>query len=322
VIGRAGAAPWSPPPGGTETDLGPAGTDAAGAAISVAFSSLWAGFPNVELEAGRSAMDPDAEGFREIVGVLLCEPPTFRTSGDEDVTSCGLRSSPIMTRVSKTSVSFWAASRRDWCSNLRGNTMRQTAMNLGHAEQCGGELQGTGLLGNPLGAATEHPRCADARGEAALPISEDADDCRHGLLLLGHSLGVRLEVAEEREELRGGLNRRAVEAARLSCLDLQRHEHVEEHGDAGVLPIRLARPPQHVPNNVSAARRLHGVAEGANQRAALSGRRVHELLHQELHIVFRRRLRHRGLLRHPPAGLPLWISCTRKRDTFLKAARE
>jgi len=148
VIGRAGAAPWSPPPGGTETDLVPAGTDAAGAAISVAFSSLCAGFPNVELEAGRSAMDPDAEGLREIVGVLLREPPTFRTSA---VTSWGLRSSPIMTRVSKTSVSFWAASRRDWCSNLRGHARRQTAMNLGHAEQCGGELLGTG----------EPTRCSD-----------------------------------------------------------------------------------------------------------------------------------------------------------------
>jgi len=153
VIGRAGAAPWGPPP-----DLGgPAGTDARGEAISVTFGSFWAGFPspNVELEAGRWARDPDvAEGFLEIVGVLLREPPTSSTSA-----SLGLRSSPIMTRVSKTSVSFWATSRRDWCSNLCGHAMRQPALNLGRqapqlprdAEQrCGSELQGTG----------EHTRCS------------------------------------------------------------------------------------------------------------------------------------------------------------------
>ena len=145
VIGRAGAAPWGPPP-----DLGgPAGTDARGEAISVTFGSFWAGFPSptVELEAGRWARDPDvAEGFLEIVGVLLRDPPTSSTSA-----SLGLRSSPIMTRVSKTSVSFWATSRRDWCSNLCGHARRQRAMNLGHAEQCGGELLGTG----------EPTRCSD-----------------------------------------------------------------------------------------------------------------------------------------------------------------
>lgn len=151
VMGRVGSAPAACPfppegTGGMEADTGgPAGARPRGATISdvdVVFSTLWGGSPPVELtrEAGRSAavdpategfrpaVDPATEGLRERRGVLLREPPTRRTSG---VTCLGLRSSPIMTRVSRWSTSFCATSRRAWCENLRAHAQHQAAWTPG-----------------------------------------------------------------------------------------------------------------------------------------------------------------------------------------------